>query len=275
MALLGASVGTGLGVAVAVVVASVGRRLRARRADIAAPETADQAVDAELRGLAKGLSHDLAGPLRSLGVAIAMVEEDLAAGHVDDALETLAVVRQQTAQLGRMTAGLVGYCRAAWHPVAPRDANLARTVRDTVSSVRTPSGPTVSVVTEDAALHFEVDAFRQVLQAVVDNACRHHSKGADGTVQVRVDIASNAGQLWIQVQVDDDGAGVPDEMHDAVFSIFRRSTSPEPGSGVGLALAQTLTWRCGGDINLGHAEAGGARVSLRWPVVVSELGMLS
>ena len=51
--------------------------LRGNRDDVVAPESTHEAVNTELHRLAKGLSHDLSGPLRSVGAALAMVEEDL------------------------------------------------------------------------------------------------------------------------------------------------------------------------------------------------------
>ena len=57
-------------------------------------------------------------------------------------------------------------------------------------------------------------------------------------------------------------------MHDAVFGIFRRSTTDAPGGGVGLFLAQTLTWRHHGHIEMTASPMGGARVTVQWPLAL-------
>lgn len=250
-----------------VLLASAGRSLRGKRSDVVSPESPHQAVDAELNRLAKGLSHDLNGPLRSVGIALTMVEEDLADGALVEARQTLEVVREQADQLSRMTTALVDYCRTAWRPYPRALVDLAPLTRRVLARCISSDRTSVHVDVPEAAVVLEQDAFQLVLQTIIDNAQTHREGSAPGTLVVRMRLDhSRPAAPWLTLTVDDDGPGIPPEMHDAVFGIFRRSTTQAVGGGMGLSLAQTLTWRHGGHIELEASPSGGTRVTVQWPL---------
>jgi two-component system sensor histidine kinase BaeS len=72
------------------------------------------------------------------------------------------------------------------------------------------------------------------------------------------------------VEVRDGGPGFTD---DDLLVVFERGALYERykgiravGSGLGLALAERLVRRLGGEIEAGHAPEGGARFTVRLPV---------
>lgn len=250
-----------------VLLASAGRSLRGKRCDVVSPESPHQAVDAELNRLAKGLSHDLNGPLRSVGIALTMVEEDLADGALDEARQTLEVVREQADQLSRMTTALVEYCRTAWRPYPCALVELAPLTRRVLARCMPDDVATVHIDVPETTVRLEQEAFQLVLQSLIDNTRTHREGDTPGSLVVRMQLDhSQPAAQWLTLTVDDDGPGIPPEMHDAVFGIFRRSTTRAVGGGMGLSLAQTLTWRHGGHIELEASPSGGTRVTVRWPL---------
>jgi len=197
------------------------------------------------------------------------VEEDLESGNTEDAHETLAVVRMQAEQLSRMTADLVDYCRTAWRPQPVEHTSLSALIESVTGALGASKVVDVQLHIADAKVQVRAEALSTVLRLVLENALRHRGR-AEGVVRVTASVASEPQAGWLSISVDDDGQGIPSEMHDAVFAIFRRSTSVAEGSGVGLSLAQTLTWRAGGHIGIKQSDLGGACVELRWPLQPSE-----
>jgi two-component system sensor histidine kinase RstB len=73
-----------------------------------------------------------------------------------------------------------------------------------------------------------------------------------------------------RVDVEDDGAGVPEEDWEKVFTAFARlddsRTRTSGGYGLGLSIVRRILYWHGGQAFLGRSEAlGGAQFSLVWP----------
>lgn len=72
----------------------------------------------------------------------------------------------------------------------------------------------------------------------------------------------------VQIAVDDNGAGVPEQERLAVFQRFSRgSTASRSGSGLGLALVAQQAELPGGTASLTVSPLGGARLVLQLPGV--------
>lgn len=73
----------------------------------------------------------------------------------------------------------------------------------------------------------------------------------------------------LEITVEDDGPGIPDEMHEEAFRPFSRLDASRnqnrKGVGLGLAIARDVARSHGGDITLGRSDLGGLRAALRLP----------
>ena len=79
-------------------------------------------------------------------------------------------------------------------------------------------------------------------------------------MELAVDPAADGG---VQFTVDDDGAGVPLDSRQLVFTPFH--TTKEHGTGLGLAVAAAIVQLHGGTIMVGDSPLGGARFRLVVP----------
>lgn len=103
-------------------------------------------------------------------------------------------------------------------------------------------------------------SLRRMLDNLVGNALRY---GQSARLQMRVEDG------LVQVDVDDDGPGIPPERMAQVFEpwVSLPRTARPGGNGLGLAIARDLARREGGDIVLANRPQGGLRASLRLPAV--------
>ena len=105
------------------------------------------------------------------------------------------------------------------------------------------------------------NAFKRCVNNLVTNAMLH----ADH-VAIRARRAADA----IEITIDDDGPGIPEEEREAVFKPFYRldgSRNPETGgTGLGLTIARDIMHGHGGDIILNDAPGGGLRALLKLPL---------
>jgi histidine kinase len=101
------------------------------------------------------------------------------------------------------------------------------------------------------------------LRLAVDNAIANAVKHGHAT---RVQLSAISSRDGVEIAVDDDGTGVPEEERTAVFDRFSRgSTASHSGSGLGLALVAQQAELHGGTAVLEASPLGGARLLLRLP----------
>ncbi len=101
------------------------------------------------------------------------------------------------------------------------------------------------------------------LRLTVDNAIANAVKHG-GATQVQLSaVSSRAG---VEIAIDDNGSGVPEDERRVVFDRFSRgSTASHSGSGLGLALVAQQAQLHGGTAALENSPLGGARLVLRLP----------
>jgi signal transduction histidine kinase len=107
-------------------------------------------------------------------------------------------------------------------------------------------------------------ALSGAVDAVLDNALKYSPERTAVTVDVRCHAGDRDG---VAVVVTDEGPGLaPDDLSRVGDRFWRaRSTSAEPGSGLGMSIATTLLERHGGALRVEAAPDGGLRVSLLVP----------
>ncbi|MEB3022856.1 HAMP domain-containing sensor histidine kinase [[Mycobacterium] crassicus] len=101
------------------------------------------------------------------------------------------------------------------------------------------------------------------LRLAVDNAIANAVKHG-GATQVQLSaVSSRAG---VEIAIDDNGTGIPEEERRIVFERFSRgSTASHSGSGLGLALVAQQAELHGGTASLHDSPIGGVRLLLRLP----------
>lgn len=101
------------------------------------------------------------------------------------------------------------------------------------------------------------------LRLVIDNAIANAVKHG-GATEVRLSVVSSA--AGVEIAVDDNGSGVPEEERATVFERFHRgTTASRSGSGLGLALVAQQAEIHGGTAALEVSPMGGTRLMLRLP----------
>jgi two-component system, OmpR family, sensor histidine kinase PrrB len=101
------------------------------------------------------------------------------------------------------------------------------------------------------------------LRLVIDNAIANAVKHGGAT---RVQLSAVSSRAGVEIAVDDNGAGVPEEERVVVFERFSRgSTASRSGSGLGLALVAQQAELHSGTASLDASPLGGSRLLLRLP----------
>ena len=107
------------------------------------------------------------------------------------------------------------------------------------------------------------DSLKQVLLNLVQNA-REAQRGA-GTVDPRVEVRVRGTADGVEIEVQDNGPGVPQELRTRIFDPFFTTKSAVDGVGLGLFVAEGLVRSAGGRLTLDRSNAG-ARFVVELPV---------
>lgn len=118
---------------------------------------------------------------------------------------------------------------------------------------------------EDAWLHLDRRLLAGVLRELLDNAMVYSPK--EGVISIDVHRRNK----HVEVQVTDQGAGIPPEDLPRMFERFSRASNAgkfDPnGTGVGLYIAKGIIERFGGKIGATSVEGEGTTITFSLPVV--------
>ena len=212
------------------------------------------------RDFAAVASHELRTPLTAMRTNLEVLStlamrDDQREEIIGDVLRTQSRIEATLTALERLAQGQL----TTIDDFVPVDITelLDRAAHDAVRNypevrVSLASSTTVLMVGLPAGL-------RLVIDNAITNAVKH---GGATEIQLSADSSGEG----VQIIVDDNGAGVPEEERAAIFARFSRgSTAARSGSGLGLALVAQQADLHGGTAAMEASPMGGARLVLRLP----------
>jgi signal transduction histidine kinase len=205
----------------------------------------------EARRHAGNLAHALKTPLT--------VITNAATAHAPDLADT--VCREATTMRRQVDHHL-----ARARAIGRRSSAHARAeVWPSLESVERAVSRLYENVTVDLAgdKHASVRVERQDLDEMVGNLIENAAKYGGGRVFVTVKTTPEC----VEVEVEDDGRGIPESERGTIFDRGARLDTEKPGTGLGLAIVRDVAEIYGGSIQLEESEdLGGLLARLKLPL---------
>jgi two-component system sensor histidine kinase FlrB len=110
------------------------------------------------------------------------------------------------------------------------------------------------------------DALQGAFSNLIHNALEHGGNG----VQVQVELARTTDGM-VRIRFRDDGPGVPEDIRDQVFDPF--FTTASDGTGLGLAVVQSVILAHRGRVELESGDCAGACFLIEVPLAEAPVGM--
>ncbi len=219
---------------------------------------------AALMNFAEVLVHDMRAPIRSTAFLSDQIEEDISAGDLGAARDTLAMLRKSTSNMQDLVRSLAAHLQPEGAPnIAPVAAqDLVETACLALCSDIEARNARIETQIDPVDITCAGPEIAQLIQNLIANALRFHGEGAPN-ISIRLQDLGDE----IELAVSDRGPGVPEELRAVIFEPFRRGPSAKglPGSGLGLATCKKIAERHGGRIWCDAAPGGGALFRLRMP----------
>ncbi|WP_024877797.1 ATP-binding protein [Saccharomonospora piscinae] len=236
-----------------------------RRYEVPELDMVADALDASATALAqlvqreRQLVGDVSHQLRSRLTALQLRLEALTAHEDTEVVESARVAQEQADRLAAVLDELLAAARAA-SEVGAEALDVGELLGEVVDEWRHLFRRHNRALRLRAAEGLRVRAtpgrLREVLGVLLDNAVKH---GA-GAVTVTVRRGDDDGTVVVQVQ--DAGAGIPD---DLAAYVFERGFSGSGSTGLGLALARALAEADGGRLELSRKQPATFSLFLRVP----------
>jgi two-component system, OmpR family, clock-associated histidine kinase SasA len=224
------------------------------------------------------MAHDLRNPLTAVSIAIETLEvasEAKANGQESRLTPALAAqvlkhARTQTKALDRMIADILQAAQDTGSAlrIQPRSLQLGTLCQDVIQHLQEQFQAKSLQITTDfpsdlPKVHADSERIKQVLVNLLDNAIKYNPEGGN----IAVSILHRTTQK-VQVNVCDDGPGIPDENRERIFEEnFRlKRDVAKDGYGIGLALCRRVVLAHYGQIWVDSAPNQGSCFSFTLPV---------
>ncbi len=227
--------------------------------------------EARQREFLLSVSHDLRTPL----TAITGYAESLADGVVPaDRLRSVGtVIGDEAKRLERLVADLLDLARldATEMRMESAPVDLRGVVSGAEDTWRHRCGSAgvdfrVETTADEVVVVGDAQRLRQALDGLLENALRVTPQGAPIVVATHTEPGGVA-----VLEVRDGGPGLSDDDLPVAFErsvLYERYRGVrQVGTGLGLAIVHRIVERLGGTVEAGHAPEGGARFTLRMPVL--------
>ncbi|MFG2092984.1 sensor histidine kinase [Streptomyces sp. NPDC048612] len=240
-------------------VGQVGAALNRLLGHVGSALAARQESETRVRRFVADASHELRTPLASIRGYAELTrrgreqpgpETRHALGRIESEAERMTGLVEDLLLLARLDSG---------RPLAHARTDLSPLVVDAVSDARV-AGPghrwRLELPEEPALVYGDAGRLHQILVNLLANARTHTPEGTTVTARVRAVAGGAAGSGGaVELEVQDDGPGIPAELLPHVFERFARgdaSRSRAAGStGLGLAIVQAVVAAHGGTVRVG------------------------
>lgn len=244
----------------------------------------------EVEGFVYIVSHDLRGPLVNLqGFSRELREGCSRLGAILEAAPLEPGPRRETAALldrqipealrfisasvekfERLISALLRLSRPGRQEyrieALDTDAILASTL-DSLRASIAASGAAVVAAPGLPAVRGDATAVGQVFSNLVSNAIQYQPPGVPGRVEIRGRLAEGA----VHLEVEDNGAGIPEVARPRLFQVFQRfHPDLAPGEGMGLAAVKRIVERHGGRLWAESREGAGSTFRVTFPAPAPE-----
>jgi signal transduction histidine kinase len=210
--------------------------------------------------MAAHVTHEIRNPLSAIGLNLELLEEEVAMSGAEESISLVTAIKGEVDRLSRISEQYLSVARRP-RPSLERERvdDLVRELFAFLVPELTRAGVEGRVEVEPELPEVELDEsqLRQALLNLIRNAREAMPKG--GTLTVSVVKAEGD----VEIRVDDDGAGVPEELRASIFDPF--FTTKERGTGLGLAVTREIIEAHGGSIACEPRAGGGTRFRITLP----------
>jgi two-component system sensor histidine kinase KdpD len=240
--------------------------LRARSSTVQADLVATARTEQLRTALLSSISHDLRTPLAAILASATSLKTFGDQFTPEVCADLIATIEEEAERLNRFVGNLLSMTRLESGALSleRQTFDAAEVINRAVGRIeRRRHRPVERAGLAPVAAEGDPILLEQALDNVLENAARYSPPA--GAICVR--CVRRADRL--EIDIDDEGPGVPDDDLERIFDKFYRSpasSGASQGTGLGLSIARGLLEAMNGDILAQNKPDGGLNIRLRIPV---------
>ncbi len=219
-----------------------------------------------IKALISDISHQTKTPLANIQLYSQLISEQLQEEEQSDRIEAIRAIQNQTnklsflidtlIKLSRLEAGIIKLS-----PCLNDVMSLLRELKLIYEPVADMKEISFSILPTESKAVFDMKWTIEAVGNVIDNAIKYAPKGG------KVNISVTEYELFIAINVDDNGMGVDESEHANIFTRFYRSkdAASVEGLGIGLFLTRQILSDQNGYVKIKSSKDNGATFSVYLP----------
>jgi two-component system sensor histidine kinase KdpD len=219
------------------------------------------------------LSHELRTPIATILAATDNIQASNNKLTEKDKEELITEISKASLRLNQQVDNLLNMSRLESGFIKPKNGwcDIYELVYDTVKKLEENKITQKISISINPDLPF-VKTDKVMLGQVIYNLLNNASLYTEPSSRISITVAIHADLL--QVIIEDNGAGFPEEEIENVFDKFYRLKYSKPGgTGLGLSIVKGFTEALKGTVSLQNISSGGARFTIEIPCETSYLNM--
>ncbi|TFH02708.1 MAG: sensor histidine kinase [Calditrichales bacterium] len=216
---------------------------------------------ASLGMMAAGIAHEIGNPLTSISSMAQVIKRK----NSDPKIEEYVInILKNIERISRIVREMVDFSRPSSYESAPSDVNDI--IQSAVGIIRYDrrSKDLKYELNLDENLPKTVLVSDHLLQVFLNILINAVDASEDGGKQIEVRSFSKNGT--IQVDISDQGTGIPDEMRNKIFEPFFTTKDVGKGTGLGLTVSYGIIQKLNGEIRVKNREGKGSTFCVIIPV---------
>ena len=194
----------------------------------------------ELETFSYSISHDLKAPLRAISGYSGMLHQDYSGSLDEEGNRLLGVINDNAMHMGKLIEDILQYSKMVRKPLKKGELHIKKLTEGVILELEGEY--------KDRDIEFNVQEMpnckgdsvmiKQVLMNLVSNAIKYTGNKEKAKIEVGSKQIDNETVYYVK----DNGVGFNMKYADKLFGLFQRlhSTKEFEGTGVGLAIVQTL-----------------------------------
>jgi two-component system, LuxR family, sensor kinase FixL len=202
----------------------------------------------ELERFTYTVSHDLKSPLITIRGFLGFIQEDSRKGNLARLDADIQRISAATEKMQALLNDLLELSRVGRLLNEPREINFQDLVKETLELLHgriSQTKATIRVGDHFPTIRGDFDRLLEVLQNLIDNACKFMGNQDHPTIEIGHDGYDGGMPVFY---VRDNGIGIQTQFHDKIFGLFNKLDVHSEGTGVGLTLVKRIIEFHGGRI---------------------------